>query len=287
MLLAPCSWLCSMLYFLNRFLHSLPSLLLAPGSLLRMPFYPSLTKPQQDRHTMDLPHEDDSEVDQDIFYKVKPMSLPLFFSLLALSFSAPFSLFRSPLPLLSYSTLLRSKYCTNEQDVKIIVNGKMREVQRLYVSRDKICGGRAVGWIVSDKIKECMICGTGFGVFCWIHHCRACGNLGKKLLPTPFLSRFILNVFSLSFTSIHLHHQRFLVSIRSLLTVFISPHRTYFFPFAAPSTPSSLPNLLHFTISFQYADVSLSLTAHPSPTFPSPFVLSYQFATRAARAPQS
>jgi hypothetical protein len=34
-----------------------------------------------------------------------------------------------------------------------------------------------VGWVVNDKVKNCMLCLKLFGPASWRHHCRCCGNL--------------------------------------------------------------------------------------------------------------
>jgi hypothetical protein len=61
-------------------------------------------------------------------------------------------------------------------DEEITINGVKRIVKRLFV-RDEGRQVTGVGWIINEDITACMVCGLGFGIFRWPHHCRSCGNL--------------------------------------------------------------------------------------------------------------
>ena len=66
-------------------------------------------------------------------------------------------------------------FCFTDDD-KICWNGEIIKIKRLYV-RDVERDDDGVGWVLNQYIKNCMVCNSEFGSFCWQHHCRACGNI--------------------------------------------------------------------------------------------------------------
>ena len=62
-----------------------------------------------------------------------------------------------------------------EED-SVIIKGDSKKIKRVYV-RDKDRSDDGVGWVLLSDIDRCMICNDEFNMYCWPHHCRACGNV--------------------------------------------------------------------------------------------------------------
>ena len=76
-----------------------------------------------------------------------------------------------------HELLIPEVWAIQEEKFVNIHTKSTRKMHRIFVRGCDHKEYSHVGWLLSNDVDNCLICNVQFGMFCYKHYCRACGNI--------------------------------------------------------------------------------------------------------------